>query len=79
MQLMVERVILGMVVWQRLDGPEVRLVDYFDIVAGTSSGGLITAMISSPSGDDSDRPLFTAREVMQFYQNYATKLFPQSR
>ena len=64
---------------QRLDGPDVRLVDYFDIIAGTSTGGLITAMISSPSTEDPNRPLFTAKEVMQFYQKYANKIFPQNR
>ena len=43
---------------QRLDGPDVRLVDYFDITtAGTSTRGLITVMISSPSSEASDRPL----------------------
>jgi patatin-like phospholipase/acyl hydrolase len=64
---------------QRLDGPERRLVDYFDLVAGTSAGGLITAMITSPSTQDATRPLFTAKEVFNFYQRYANKIFPQTK
>jgi patatin-like phospholipase/acyl hydrolase len=54
-------------------------VDYFDIVAGTATGGLITSMIASPESEGSKRPLFTARDVVQFYQKYANKIFPQNR
>ncbi|GLT48795.1 hypothetical protein SLA2020_223940 [Shorea laevis] len=27
---------------QKLDGEEARIVDYFDVIAGTSTGGLVT-------------------------------------
>lgn len=64
---------------QRIDGPEVRLVDYFDIIAGTSTGGLITSMLATPSSDNSDRPLFTAKDVVHFYQKHANKIFSQNR
>lgn len=64
---------------QRLDGPEARLVDYFDVISGTNFGGLITSMISSPRAEGSNRPLFTAREVVQFFQTHAYEIFPQGR
>lgn len=70
----------GLVVWeQRLDGAERRLVDYFDLIAGTSTGGLITAMITTPSPEDRTRPLLTAKEVTNFYQKYAAKIFPPTK
>jgi len=33
---------------QELDGPDARLADYFDYVAGTSTGGLLVSMLAAP-------------------------------
>ena len=34
---------------QRLKGEEVRLADYFDLIAGTSTGGIITCCYLMPN------------------------------
>eukprot|EP00250_Pteridium_aquilinum_P010981 c19764_g1_i1 orf=207-1379(-) len=58
---------------QILDGPNVRIADYFDVIAGTSTGGLLGGILSAP--DDKGRPLFTAKDAMEFYTKQGPNIF----
>ncbi|XBJ14558.1 hypothetical protein VPH35_006586 [Triticum aestivum] len=60
-----------------LDGPDVRIADYFDVIAGTSTGALVTSMLAAPG--ENKRPLFEAKEINKFYLDNGPKIFPQKR
>jgi hypothetical protein len=46
------------------------IVDYFDLIAGTSTGGIIALALGLG---------LTAKEILQLYENNARRIFPQSR
>ncbi|CAN6363391.1 unnamed protein product [Urochloa humidicola] len=50
---------------QRIDGSTARLADYFDYIVGTSTGALVTTMLTAPNMDN--RPLCTAKEIIDLY------------
>ncbi|GJT46471.1 reverse transcriptase domain-containing protein [Tanacetum coccineum] len=60
---------------QNLDGVDARLADYFDVISGTSTGGLISVMLTAPNTNN--RPLYAAKDIVQFYLDNTPKIFPQ--
>ena len=55
------------------EGDQVRLSDYFDLLAGTSTGGILTCMYVTPGEDG--RPKFTAQNAVDLYLKNGAEIF----
>jgi uncharacterized protein len=58
---------------ERLSGRPI--AGLFDVIAGTSTGGLIALGLTKPGGDG--KPDLTAREVLDTYVKYGKTIFPR--
>jgi patatin-like phospholipase/acyl hydrolase len=59
--------------------PNTHISDYFDFFSGTSTGGLLTAILLFPSDEDPTRPKFSAREALDIYLEHGTAIFSTSK
>ncbi|XP_071721041.1 probable inactive patatin-like protein 9 [Rutidosis leptorrhynchoides] len=55
--------------------PNSRIVDFFDIIAGTGIGALLAALINANDGSGNGRPLFTAKQAVNFVTEKQTELY----
>lgn len=56
-------------------GKTVYLSDYFDLLAGTSTGGILTCAYLTPDPDYPSRPRFSAAEALELYLNRGEDIF----
>ena len=64
---------------QQMDNnPDACLADYFDLIAGTSTGGILTCIYLCPSEDDPKKPRFSAKDAVELYLNRGDEIFDVS-
>jgi len=61
---------------KKLDNnPDGKIGDYFDLIAGTSTGGILTCIYLCPSKEDPKRPRFNAKEAVDLYLERGDEIF----
>ena len=61
---------------KKLDkNPDARIADYFDLIAGTSTGGILTCIYLCPDKAHPGRPRFSAAEAVDLYLERGDEIF----
>jgi len=58
---------------------DARIVEYFDFVAGTSTGGILTSILLYPDDENPHRPKFSAQDAVDIYINHGNAIFKTSK
>lgn len=60
---------------ERTRNPESRLVDYFDLIAGSGTGGIMACAYLSPVKPQLRMPRFSAAQVVEIYLRFGARVF----
>ncbi len=61
---------------QKLDNPDAKLGDYFDMIAGSSTGGILASILLFP--DDKGKAKFSVQEALDLYAQRGETIFDVS-
>ncbi|MBE9120405.1 patatin-like phospholipase family protein [Tychonema sp. LEGE 07199] len=63
---------------QKSGNPDARIADYFDLIAGTSAGGILTCIYLFPDPKNPSRPRWSALDAVNFSINSGRDVFKSS-
>ena len=63
---------------QKSGNPDARIADYFDLIAGTSAGGILTCIYLCPDAQNPTRPQWSAQEAVDFLIKSGRDIFKSS-
>ncbi|MEG3929484.1 patatin-like phospholipase family protein [Microcoleus sp. D3_18a_C4] len=63
---------------QKSGNPDARIADYFDLIAGTSAGGILTCIYLCPDAKNPTRPRWSAKDALNFSIESGRDVFKSS-
>jgi uncharacterized protein len=57
---------------------DLKIGECFDLIAGTSTGGILALLLLMPHADDPTRARFSARDALNLYLEYGDDIFDRS-
>ncbi|MFM9265575.1 patatin-like phospholipase family protein [Tychonema sp. BBK16] len=63
---------------QKSGNPDAKIADYFDLIAGTSAGGILTCTYLFPDPKNPTRPLWSAQDAVNFSIKSGRDIFKNS-
>ncbi|MGB7713032.1 MAG: patatin-like phospholipase family protein [Microcoleus sp.] len=63
---------------QKSGKPDARIADYFDLIAGTSAGGILTCIYLCPDAENPHRPRWSAQDAVKFAIDSGRDVFKKS-
>lgn len=63
---------------QKSGNSNARIADYFDLIAGTSAGGILTCLYLCPDAENPDRPRWSAQDAVNFSIESGRDVFKSS-
>lgn len=68
-------VALESILQKKTNNPSARIADFFDMIAGTSTGGILTCLYLCPESRNSKRPKYSAKEAVNIYLERGDEIF----
>jgi len=63
---------------KRTGNPNAKIADYFDLIAGTSAGGILTCFYLCPEEGNKNKVRYSAEHALEFYVEKGHKIFSNS-
>ncbi|MBW3587387.1 MAG: patatin-like phospholipase family protein, partial [Cyanobacteria bacterium 0813] len=63
---------------QKSGNPDAKIADYFDLIAGTSAGGILTCIYLYPDAENPTRPRWSAQDAVNFSIESGRDVFKSS-
>lgn len=65
---------------KRTQNKDARIADYFDLIVGTSTGGILTCFYLTPNDQkEGPKAKYTANQALEFYSKYGYSIFNESK